>query len=198
MGQLSNNKYHITDDGKVYRINEDGSFSEIVDVTNLPSNQHNKGWFYRHYNWLWLIGLIAQLGFIISAVSCSYYREEWYSPIYDNNGQLLYTDQLLGAREQGEPIYQMYFAYADRAGLMLGCGAFILIVYIAYWVRNNKIKNNFLSSVGRVFLYASVLFTAAYMCEYCEEQYRGLVFIPGVIAFSLWALVWSLPIGKIE
>lgn len=38
MGQMPN-KYHITDDGKVFRVNEDGSFSEIGDVNKLQSKQ---------------------------------------------------------------------------------------------------------------------------------------------------------------
>lgn len=35
MGQLNPNKYHIADDGKVYRVNEDGSFSSIGNVEDL-------------------------------------------------------------------------------------------------------------------------------------------------------------------
>lgn len=38
MGQMPN-RYHITDDGKVFRVNEDGSFSEIGDVNKLQSKQ---------------------------------------------------------------------------------------------------------------------------------------------------------------
>lgn len=41
MGQQLN-KYHMTDDGKVYRVNEDGSFTSIGNVEDLekkPSTQ---------------------------------------------------------------------------------------------------------------------------------------------------------------
>ncbi len=42
MGQLNPNKYHISDDGKVYRINEDGSFTELGNAEELdkPLQQH--------------------------------------------------------------------------------------------------------------------------------------------------------------
>lgn len=36
MGDLPK-KYHVTDEGTVYRVNEDGSFTEMCNVENVPS-----------------------------------------------------------------------------------------------------------------------------------------------------------------
>lgn len=38
MGEINNKKYHFTDDGKIYRINGDGSFTEVY-VTEVPDKE---------------------------------------------------------------------------------------------------------------------------------------------------------------
>ena len=79
MGQQLN-KYHMTDDGKVYRVNEDGSFTSIGNVEDRekkPSTQQvdimlpippstpttssaaEIGWWKRNYNWLWITTLVV-------------------------------------------------------------------------------------------------------------------------------------------
>ena len=79
MGQLPN-KYHITDEGKVFRINDDGSFTKvgnIEDIETKPSDNESEiktsvgkvqvdppkvSWWNRNYNWLWAITLFFLLG----------------------------------------------------------------------------------------------------------------------------------------
>lgn len=40
MGQVQN-KYHISDDGKVYKVNDDGSFTSMGNVENLANTSEN-------------------------------------------------------------------------------------------------------------------------------------------------------------
>lgn len=79
MGQ-EQKKFHITDNGDIYKINEDGSFTSIGNASQVdtkitaenntrvhkPSNQ--KGWLMTNYNWLFLISLIL---LIISGMTCT-------------------------------------------------------------------------------------------------------------------------------
>ena len=49
MSETANQKYHITDDGKVYHINEDGSCSELGNIANIqnktsPKSKKINGW----------------------------------------------------------------------------------------------------------------------------------------------------------
>lgn len=69
-------KYHVSDDGKVYRVNEDGSFTELGNAENLPGTgdsgmitQSNtsveivspkRGWFAR-----WGKYAVAIIGFFV-------------------------------------------------------------------------------------------------------------------------------------
>ena len=78
------NKYHIADDGTVYKINDDGSFTsmgnieDIENKSNTDANNNNSSipacsiktstntdvvWWKRNYNWLWVVTLILFLGY---------------------------------------------------------------------------------------------------------------------------------------
>lgn len=42
MGQIDNKKYHITDDGKIFRINPDSTFTELGNIENDYVRQPNQ------------------------------------------------------------------------------------------------------------------------------------------------------------
>ena len=40
MGEQKGGKYHVSDEGKVFRVNDDGSFTEVGNVKDINSNHH--------------------------------------------------------------------------------------------------------------------------------------------------------------
>lgn len=40
MGQVDKKKYHITDDGKIFRINPDSTFTEVFVTEKMPADNH--------------------------------------------------------------------------------------------------------------------------------------------------------------
>lgn len=91
MGQLPN-KYHISDDGSVNKINDDGSFTYVGNIEELPLGttinksgpppipgfkdeqdaSNNKGRGRRNYSWLWVTTLVVFIGWFISCLSCAW------------------------------------------------------------------------------------------------------------------------------
>ena len=71
MGQQMK-KYHTSDDGRIYRINDDGSYTEIGNVNNFPTERANNVKISKKINWLKLIaGIIGLvLGTILLCDSC--------------------------------------------------------------------------------------------------------------------------------
>ncbi|MDE6278281.1 MAG: hypothetical protein K2M06_09280 [Muribaculaceae bacterium] len=41
MGQVNHNKYHFTDDGRIYRVNDDGSFTSMGNVEHNSASAKN-------------------------------------------------------------------------------------------------------------------------------------------------------------
>lgn len=88
MGQTQN-KYHITDDGKIYRINDDGSFSEVGDVEaksngkKLGNNEPKtiKDWL--RENWLFALSLLFTFVWFCMAYTN---REYWSNQEFDGQG----------------------------------------------------------------------------------------------------------------
>lgn len=80
-------KYHIADNGDIFNINEDGSFSTIGNVsqiaeTNNPQKQTQptiKKWLTSNYNWLYLISLT---GLVVSGMWCICTHEYYSSGFY--------------------------------------------------------------------------------------------------------------------
>lgn len=63
MGYDKNKKYYIADDGSIYKVNEDGSFTKIGNISELKKHNSNKikDWILINYNWLYCISLILLL-----------------------------------------------------------------------------------------------------------------------------------------
>lgn len=79
MGQ-EQKKYHVADNGDIFKINEDGSFTAIgnasqVDSKNPEANSNathtqssaSKRWLLSNYNWLYLLSLTM---LIVSGMLC--------------------------------------------------------------------------------------------------------------------------------
>ena len=74
MGELNSKKYHITDEGKVFRVNNDGTYTELGNAEDIqplpdeesygteppyPEYEHTAS--HREFEWKWLIGIAAVL-----------------------------------------------------------------------------------------------------------------------------------------
>jgi len=192
MGQLNPNKYHISDDGKVYKINEDGSFisvGNIEDIEKKPSgNPVNNippipstskstsslvevGWWKRNYNWLWITILIVFIGWFISCLSCA-----WpYYPIYDGSGSLNY--------------YQ-----ADNTEEIFGVSLIILFCYCLSWYLSAK--NKTWIKLIQILLVGCADCIAMPIYCLCEQAYSFLLLFLATIPFSLWIVAICLSVFK--
>lgn len=161
-----------------YKINEYGEIITPKKATqnNSVSNKNirRKSWFARDYNWLWVIGLLIQIGFIISALSCSIYQDSYYQYDYETG------------------YYIQHVFTAERSGMFTVFGCIILFVYMITWLWSKTKKNNFISNFIWMLLYSSIIYLSIYMIDYCKEQYQSIILVPCVFALSLWALVNSL------
>lgn len=180
MGQQPN-KYHISDEGIIYRVNEDGSFTSVGNVEDIEkkpsSTSENKmpppiptpavktsgssevGWWIRNYNWLWLITLVIFIGWFISCLlscSCLYY-----------------------------PIYECGFIdYVYNFGEILGGSVVILIFVILSWRFSSKGKllYKFLQ-IPLVVCCGWIASVAYWKCEHSFLLLRLAVF-----PFMLWII----------
>ncbi|MDE6278283.1 MAG: hypothetical protein K2M06_09290, partial [Muribaculaceae bacterium] len=104
------NKYHISDDGTVYRINEDGSFTSVGNIEDIEkessstaihsvqpvqsatrkiSGKSEAGFWNRNYNRLWATTIVLFVGWFISCLSCSEFQEEYWSVDHYEYGEYI-------------------------------------------------------------------------------------------------------------
>ena len=94
MGQ-EQNKYHVTNDGKILSVMNDGSVSKIGNVSSLLDNNKNveKRWQRKSRNWMW----IAIVSWVILIVVCVTFFVKYEVPndyiIYLNEFVLNYFDK---------------------------------------------------------------------------------------------------------
>lgn len=113
MGQQPN-KYHVTDDGKVFRINPDGSFTEMGNAEDLNALEQRKQAMARKlqaeyeshssHAWVWwLVAIIVFVGAFIGAMAFIQNRHDNYK-----SSSHYVSDQAEQATEQPTPneVYQ--------------------------------------------------------------------------------------------
>lgn len=185
MGQQPN-KYHITDDGKVFRINDDGSFTSVGNIEDIEkvhstsvadsistmqtssgeSSKHIiKGRLNLNYNWLWLTTIIIFVGWYISCLSCS-----WpYYPIYDESGHIV-----------------NYF-HADNFGDILCVSIAIQICFALSWFFSSKDK--LIYKILQIPLVVCSGWGVHTVYWLCEQQYSFFLLCLAIIPFMIWIIV---------
>ena len=119
MGQ-EQSKYHVSTDGKVYRINDDGSFTELGNAEDLnnPKQEvtkpnHPRGNPYKPL-WIVLALVVAMIGFVILVVSnTNSYNNYSYS---EASTQEEYDFKFGGLNLEPDTLYnEFYRGYTDAS-----------------------------------------------------------------------------------
>ncbi len=182
MGQEPN-KYHISDNGNVYRINEDGSFTSVGNIESIEKKSpetaetapqsgtkpletqtvdSDTGWWKRNHNWLWTTILILFVGWFISCLSCSYFT-----------------------REHPDGYGNYYYEYEDNFVIVLEYCAIILIAYVVSWYISSSTKKVLRLLQIPVFLLA--LYTGIFfIAHYCEWECISLLLEFAIIPSAGW------------
>lgn len=67
-------KYHITDNGDIFKINEDGSFSTIGNIQSLNTNTEVTDKItqpgLRKWRWILIVSWITQLFMLLALIAC--------------------------------------------------------------------------------------------------------------------------------
>lgn len=193
MGQ-EHKKYHVTDSGEVFRINDDGSFTKMGIVSEPKNESHSKtyrhkhskdskkesvGWFKTDYNWLFVFGIVAIIGYGIATCSCGWPISYHYHP--------------------GQEIAPVCY-YADNTSEILTNMVIILILYGLDGIWGYKLSS-ILAKIIRAIL---ILYICWYMFllpgRLCEEDFIGLLsfisLIPSLIWIALYCLRFNLSFNK--
>lgn len=184
----------MTGDGKVYRVNEDGSFTSIGNVeelemktstprttqepppipkpTSKTTNVSEAGWWKRNYNWLWMTTLVVFIGWFISCLSCP--RTEY--PQYDELGNISNWH----THDSTEEILLAYWI--------------ILVCFGLSWYLSNK--NNTNLKLTQILLVGGSAWVACLMLGLCELRYAFLLACLAAIPFLIWIITVCLSIFR--
>ncbi len=183
MGQQPK-KYHIANDGSIYKVNDDGSFTLVGNIDDIDklhskssvdaissksasigktSDNINKGWLKRNYNWLWLTTLVIFIGWFISCLSCSCPNY----PIYEGG-------------------YIVNYYYVDNFGEIFGVSVVVLICFILSW--RFSLKGKWLYKFSQILLVACCGWIASSVYWLCEQQYSFLLLCLAAFPFILWII----------
>lgn len=191
MGQQPN-KYHISNDGKVFRINEDGSFTSVGNVEDLerkpsdasadrapsiphppykPAGASECGWWKHNYNRLWVTTLVVFFVWFISCLSCSEFQiNYWYDDHYEYD-------------------YESYFI------VVLEYSFIILLSYAISWFFSSRTKVIFKWIQIAIIIFA--IWLACIMLWHIESSpYVFLLRCLAVIPFSAWIVTLCLTIFR--
>lgn len=182
----------MTDDGKVYRMNEDGSFTSIGNVEDLEktptttpvyqippiptdkptaSNGSEIGWWKRNYNWLWFTTLILLIGWFISCLSCSEYQPSyWYVDHYE---------------------YDEYHSYAI---IVLEYCFIILLSFGLSWLVSSRTKT--ILKLLQIPTMIIAIWFAYIMIWYLDPMYAYLLFCLASVPFVVWIITLCLSIFR--
>lgn len=176
MGQKPQ-KYHVTDEGEVLRINKDGSFSKMGNVEQLnyetskeassvknPSAKLPIKRTASNYSWMWWTGLVLIFGFVVTAFSCGWPEREWYDAINNTHG---------------------YFTVDYTIEISL-YGVTLLLVYVSDWIiiRRWAKRVVFIISILSLTLFAIFNYMMPY--DWCEERYITIICVLGMIQSVWW------------
>lgn len=188
MGQKPN-KYHISDDGIIYRINDDGSFTSVGNIDDIekkqtvnttvkthPStsnrkkshNTENIGWWKRNYNWFWFATLVVFIVWFISCLSCGEF------PVYNDE-------------------YFVIGIYCNNVPILTN-GCLILLCYILSWILSTKKKYIILIIQLLVVFFASFCAYGNYCL--CDPKYSDLLIYLYSIPLIMWIIALCLSIFK--
>lgn len=188
MGQQPN-KYHISDDGRVFRINDDGSFTSVCNIEDVDKkssaisvdnespiptpemkmpNSIEIGWWKRNYNWLWITNLVLFIGWFISCLSCS-----WPDyPVYNENGFIV-----------------SYYHATNLVDILVGCMV-ILLCYTLSWYLSSK--NKMILKLIQILFVGFACWVARAIYWLCDMQYSLLILSIAIVSYSIWVLAICL------
>lgn len=188
MGQQPN-KYHVSDDGRVFRINADGSFTSVCNIEDIekissaiavddkppipilemkvPDSVENR-WWKRNCNWLWITNLIVFIGWFISCLSCSCPTY----PIYNENGFVV-----------------DYYYVTNLVDILEGC-LVILLCYILSWYLSSK--NKMILKLFQISFFVFACWVAREIYVLCDMQYSLLLLTIAIVSYSIWILAICL------
>jgi len=154
----TNNKYHITDDGKIYRINEDGSFTEVHIADNVRQESKSikvtakDGWFKN--NWLLVLSCVLTIVWAIFAIRFSSWRDHHMWDYVDHSATV--------------------FSW----GILLIAYNLVIGLFTSNLLKNPKsnLRLNFILIIGFVIVPISVSLT------YIEGEYKFPVSVFGILA----------------
>lgn len=192
MGQVQN-KYHISNDGEVYKVNEDGSFTSMGNIENLqnvsdnnyggntnksqassldPKNTKKSTWWKKNYNWLWVTNIVIFLGWFVSCFSCSWSERTVYN-------------------EYGEII--RYYRYDNREEILVLSSVILLCFCLSCYLSNKN--NTFLKFIHFLLLGCAIWF-ALPVHYLCEDEYSFLLICLAIVPFTLWIVSICLSIFR--
>lgn len=182
----------MTDDGKVYRVNEDGSFTSIGNVEdlekkpttalrdNMPpiptpifksSNDKELGWWKRNYNWLWVTTLVVFIGWFISCLSCSEYQDQWWNGDHYEYGS-----------------YESYFI------IVLEYCLIILLGFGLSWIVSFRTKT--ILKLLQIPIMIIAIWFAYIMIWYLDPMYAFLLLCLASVPFVAWIITLCLCIFR--
>jgi len=190
MGQQPN-KYHISDEGKIYHINEGGSYTSVGNIEDIEnkssSTSINKippiptpkvntsdtaevGWWKRNYNFLWVTTLVIFVGWFISCLSCA-----WPEYPYYDDGRIRYYTQ-------------------DNTGYILAVNSVILLCYSLSWFLIKKDKT--VLKLAQILLVGFASWLACLMFWWCEQEFSFILVCLATIPVTMWIITLCLSIFR--
>lgn len=191
MGQQPN-KYHISDDGKVYRINEDGSFTSVGNIEDIEmkssatsadkmppnptstvkrTNTSEVEWWKRDYNYLWVLNLAVFIGWFILCLLYSTYPD--YYSTFDDYGNF---------------VENCWYSVNNTAEVFAFCTA-IVFCYGLSWYLSKKDKTILkLSQILLVGCAIWIAFLIVWLCSDPEVLLVSAIMLP----FSIWTVTICL------
>ncbi len=179
MGQQPN-KYHISDDGKIYRVNDDGSFTSMGSVKDIDKSAPEKpsgadlpqkaNWWKRNYNWLWVTMLVLFIGWIAACMSCSFIVDVMY--------------------ENGQPTYYQY----SNGNIILLFGILVTALFgFSWWLSSKRRKVLLLIQLLLLFFAYCCLF---YSSQLCNDEDAFIIWNLSFIPLIIWIITLILTIVK--
>ena len=182
----------MTEDGKVYRVNEDGSFTSIGNVEDLEKKPSSPSmykipsipplnmkatistevvWWKRNYNWLWVITFVVFVGWFISCLSCAWPE----FPIYENG-------------------YITNWYTQDNFFTIFTFSGVILIFFALSWYLS--IKDKVILKLIQIPFIGISGWLACLMFWLCEQRYSFLLVCIATIPVTMWVMTLCLSIFR--
>lgn len=177
-------KYHISDDGQVYRINDDGSFTSVGNIEDIEkktssapiigkqtygpapvpytSKAAESGWWMRNYNWLWVVTLVVFISWFSACLSFSEFENRYWS--------------------DDHYVYYYEWNFSEILGYCLT----ILLSFAISWFISSGTKIIFIFKWLQIAILIPAICSAYTMLWHLDPGYALLLLCVAIIPFSSW------------